>query len=74
MKKDRVYIKKLLGGPIDSITTDLFEHMVESARAEAIGWAYADVCCALDAGKDPRETNIGDMLARAESDLDTEDQ
>ena len=36
---------------------------------EAIGWAYADCCTTLDAGKDPRQTEMSSVLKRAEIDL-----
>jgi len=37
---------------------------------EAIGWAYADCCADLDKGKDPRKTDMSDVLKRAIKDLD----
>jgi len=36
---------------------------------EAIGWAYTDCCSTLDAGGDPRKTNMADVIKRAEKDL-----
>ncbi len=36
---------------------------------EAIGWAYADCCAALDKGKDPRKTDMADVIRRAKKDL-----
>ena len=49
---------------------------IEKARAiaigwayVAIGWAYADCCSTLDSGKDPRQTEMGDVLKRANKEL-----
>lgn len=36
---------------------------------EAIGWAYADCCATLDKGNDPRQTDMADVIDRAEKDL-----
>lgn len=36
---------------------------------EAIGWAYADCCTTLDAGEDPRKTEMGGVIQRAVKDL-----
>jgi len=36
---------------------------------EGIGWAYADCCVTLDEGNDPRQTDMGDVISRAEKDL-----
>lgn len=36
---------------------------------EAIGWAYADCCASLDNGKDPRKTDMADVIKRAKKDL-----
>ena len=41
---------------------------------EAIGWAYADCCVTLDNGKDPRLTDMGDVLKRAIEDLQLKDK
>lgn len=37
--------------------------------AMALGWCHADDCVDLDAGRDPREKEIPDMMARARKDL-----
>jgi len=42
---------------------------LKDKAVEAIGWAYADCCSALDKGKDPRETKMPDVLERAKKDL-----
>jgi hypothetical protein len=42
---------------------------LESKWTEAIGWAYADCCATLDAGGDPRQTEMSDVLLRATIDL-----
>lgn len=39
-------------------------------RVEAIGWAHADACYDLDAGRDPRQNEIPEMLERAIFDLE----
>jgi len=36
---------------------------------EAIGWAYADCCAALDRKDDPRKADLADVVKRAEKDL-----
>ena len=48
------------------------EKEIEKARAEAIGWAYADCCITLDNGGDPRQTEMSDVLERANKDLSSE--
>ncbi len=40
-----------------------------SVTATAIGWAYADCCCCLDKGEDPRKNIMPDVLDRASVDL-----
>ncbi len=42
---------------------------LEKKWIEAIGWAYADCCTTLDAGGDPRQTEMSDVLHRATIDL-----
>lgn len=42
---------------------------LEVKWVQAIGWAYADCCTTLDAGGDPRQTEMPDVLRRATIDL-----
>ena len=42
---------------------------IEKARIEAIGWAWAEACCQLDAGKDPRQYDCSELMDRANKDL-----
>jgi len=79
MEIDRKAIAKIISKMLDnpsevgvSPTTTAFneiEQYIERARAEAIGWAHADCCVALDNGFDPRQQEISEMLSRAEHDL-----
>jgi hypothetical protein len=48
---------------------DKLEALVHGARIEALGWAIADACAALDAGRDPRQMLVPDILERALVDL-----
>ena len=43
--------------------------LIDKARIEAIGWAYADCCITLDRGGDPRQTEMSGVLKRAQDDL-----
>jgi len=50
--------------------TEIRASYEQSDRAiEALGWAYADCCAALDRGEDPRKTEMPDVLERARNDL-----
>lgn len=54
--------------PVEFIKNTLKAY-IDGVRAEAIGWAHADACIALDHGFDPRQTEVPEMLARARVDL-----
>ena len=41
----------------------------EKHITEAVGWAYADCCGTLDAGGDPRKTDMNGVMPRAVKDL-----
>lgn len=41
-------------------------------RHEAMGWTWAEACCQLDRGKDPRKHDQGNLIPDAERDLDKE--
>ena len=79
MDKDRTEICKIMSDMLDnpdehgiyptSTAYTRLEHYIEGVRAEAIGWASADACTALDKGEDPRVTNVPGMLERARVDL-----
>lgn len=77
MSKDSTKIFSVLGSLLDNPGTDLIksayeklEDLIREARVEAIGWAYADCCVTLDKGKDPRQTDMSDVLERSYKDLD----
>ena len=40
-----------------------------NAATEALGWAHAEFCTALDKGEDPRDIVVPEMLDRAMKDL-----
>ena len=46
-----------------------FKTLWSSSLAMALGWCHADDCVDLDEGRDPREKEIPDMMARAMTDL-----
>lgn len=79
MDKDRSAICKIMSEMFDArdncgiypttLAYDKLENLVHSARIEAIGWAHADACADFDAGRDPRQKLVPDMLSRAEADL-----
>jgi len=79
MDKDRTAICNIISYMLDnpnkhgiyptSTAFTRLEHYIESVRAEAIGWASADACVALDKGEDPRLANVPEMLERAKRDL-----
>lgn len=74
MEKDKEAISEIVNKLVVSklyATTAIndLEKLVESARIEAIGWAYADCCVDLDKGKNPRKNNMPDVLNRALNDL-----
>ncbi len=67
MTKDRDAIKDILLSKADIAVS--LERYIEGVRAEAIGWAHADACAAMDKGEDPRNSDVPDMLVRARKDL-----
>jgi hypothetical protein len=79
MTKDRTKIVQIMSDMLDNpdeygiypttIAYDLLERLVEGARMEGIGWAYAEACATLDKGEDIRDTLVPDMLERARVDL-----
>jgi len=79
MEKDRTEICKIVSEMLDNPgeceiypTTkayDALEEYVEGVRIEAIGWATADACVALDEGQDYRKIEVPSILARALVDL-----
>lgn len=80
MNKDRTAIFKIVSEMLDNpgecgifpttVAYDKLEALVQAARVEAIGWTHADACCDLDAGRDPRQKEVPEILARAKIDLD----
>lgn len=82
MQKDRAEICKIMGDMLEkpddcgvyptTLAYDRLEQLVDAARTEAIGWTHADACTTLDAGGDPRQTEVPDMLCRARVDLETQ--
>ena len=79
MDKDRAKICKIVSEMLDnqdksgifptSTAYRKLEHLVESARIEAIGWTHAFCCSSLDRENDPRLINVPDMLGQANKDL-----
>ncbi len=77
--KDRINILEVFEEMFDGVdgngiypTTVAYgkvEKLIEDARMEAIGWAYADCCSSLDSGDDPRQTEMSDVVERAKEDL-----
>ena len=51
------------------IACDKLEKLVETARIEAAGWAYADCCRTLDDGDNLQKIEILRALARAKENL-----
>ena len=47
------------------------EELLKKVRLQAIGWTWAEACCQLDDGKDPRKYEVPELLPRAERDLTT---
>ena len=49
---------------------DEIENYIQSVRVEAIGWAIADACVAIDRRKDYRKIEIPSIIERAKHDLE----
>ena len=68
-------ISDMLDGPDDvgiyptSTAYTRLERYIEEVRMEALGWAHAYFCVALDGGMDPRLQEVPEMLAQAKKDL-----
>jgi len=45
------------------------QKLIEHVRYEAIGWAWTEACIQLDNNKDPRQSDMADLLQRAKIDL-----
>lgn len=81
MKQDRKAICEIVSEMLDnpdehgiyptSTVYTRLEHYVEQVRTEAIGWAHAEACTALDRGDDPRTLDVPGMFERAKQDLET---
>ena len=81
MDKDRIAICKIISEMLDnpdkygiyptSTAYSKLELYIEGERMQAIGWAHADACIALDKGKDYRDKYVPEILNRAKIDLDT---
>lgn len=59
----------------------ILEDAVEKAKEErteylmlGAGWAHADACTDLDAGNDPREKDMADMVERMKVDFDIREE
>lgn len=50
-------------------TYDELEKLVQTARIEAVGWTWAEICTYLDAGEDPRKCDRGILIDRAPKEL-----
>jgi len=83
MKDDRKEICRIISEMLDNPgeceiyptaqAYDKLEKLVESARIEGAGWAYADACVKLDRGEDPRQSDCAEIPVRLKSDFDKED-
>jgi len=68
-------ISEMLDNPTDdgifhtTVAYDKLEALLQETRFMAIGWAHADVRSDLDAGLDPRQNDIADIIARAKIDF-----
>lgn len=79
MDKDRTEIYNTISEMLDNPdkygifpTTECYdklERYIEEVRIESLGWALAESCTTLDKGKDPRKSEIGEILERALVDL-----
>ena len=79
MDKDRIEICNIISKMLDNPdkygiypTTDAYDALekhIEGVRMEALGWAYADACVALDNGQDYRQIEAPSIFARAIVDL-----
>ncbi len=47
------------------------EVLINSARVEAVGWAFAEACAQLDAGEDPRKFEVPTLLPRIQAELNS---
>jgi hypothetical protein len=75
MDKDRAAICEIMSEMLDNpddcgiypttVAYNKLETLVHTARVEAIGWTHADACHDLDAGRDPRQKEVSEMLERA---------
>ena len=84
MDKDRKVICDIISEMLDnpdkygiyptSTAFTRLEYYVEEVRTQALGWANADACVALDKGDDPRPWNVPDLLERARKDLGNDTQ
>jgi len=45
------------------------ERLIDTARMEAVGWAWAEACVQLDRKENPREYEMGQLITRASTDL-----
>jgi len=48
---------------------EVIEAEKSQARYEAIGWCHAFCCAALDDGKDPRQIDCAEIMAKAKAQL-----
>ena len=79
MDKDRTAICKIISDMLDepdkhgiyhtSTAYTKLEHYIEGVRAEAIGWAHADACVAMDRHEDYRLKEVPEILERAKRDF-----
>lgn len=49
--------------------TDRLLDLMQRTRIEALGWAWAEACLQLDAGKDPRQYDQSELMQRANTEL-----
>lgn len=77
--QDRSDIEEIISDMLDNPdeysiypTTKAFnqlERLLEKARIEAVGWAWAEACLQLDKGDDPRKYEQSQLVDRAKNEL-----
>jgi len=61
------------GVVIDECVLNEIEQLIAHRELNALGWAYADACHAIDNGKDYRHEDASGILARFTEDMSKQD-
>ena len=75
MEKDKDIIERMISEMLDKPVYPLpdtarkIAEYIDSARAEVLGWAYADACTHIDNEQDYRLVEVPTILNRMQSDL-----